>query len=204
MHRTFKQHTLLMFLGMLIYSGCAKQPLVPSDNLMGGHLPAATQTGITSVNPKVTPAPEKPVSVTASSASTIVTNEAPKASNVSDSATTVAALQYSLQKIYFDFDSSKLSVAARQKLAENYEILKKSTAIQIRIEGNCDERGSDEYNLALGERRAKAAARYLTTLGIPNEQLLLISFGKEKPADPSHDESAWKKNRRDEFVITSR
>ena len=74
----------------------------------------------------------------------------------------------------------------------------------MRIEGHCDERGSDEYNLALGEQRAQAAARYLTTLGISGERLSTISFGKEKPADPGHDENAWAKNRRDEFIITSR
>jgi peptidoglycan-associated lipoprotein len=83
-------------------------------------------------------------------------------------------------------------------------MIKKDSAAKVRIEGNCDERGSDEYNLALGEKRAKAAMEYLVTLGIPAERLSVISYGKEKPADPGHDEAAWAKNRRDEFVVLSK
>jgi peptidoglycan-associated lipoprotein len=71
----------------------------------------------------------------------------------------------------------------------------------VQIQGNCDERGSDEYNLALGERRAKVAMDYLATLGVPAERLSIISYGKEKPVDPGHDEAAWAKNRRDDFAI---
>ena len=79
--------------------------------------------------------------------------------------------------------------------------MKKNSALKVRIEGHCDERGSDEYNLALGERRAKAAMNYLVTLGIADKRLSVISYGKEKPVDPGHDEAAWAKNRRAEFVI---
>lgn len=82
--------------------------------------------------------------------------------------------------------------------------MKRNATIKVRIEGNCDERGSDEYNLALGERRAQVAARYLTTLGISGERLSTISYGKEKPVDPGHDENAWARNRRDDFVIINR
>jgi peptidoglycan-associated lipoprotein len=77
----------------------------------------------------------------------------------------------------------------------------KNNSLKVQIEGNCDERGSDEYNLALGEKRAKSAMKYLETLGVPAERLSVISYGKEKPADPGHDEAAWAKNRRDEFVL---
>ncbi|HYS43726.1 MAG TPA: OmpA family protein, partial [Geobacteraceae bacterium] len=80
-------------------------------------------------------------------------------------------------------------------------LLKKSVSLKIQIEGHCDERGSDEYNLALGEKRAKAALNYLVTLGVPAARLSFISYGKEKPADPGHDDAAWAKNRRDEFAI---
>ena len=113
-----------------------------------------------------------------------------------------AAAEAALGKIYFDFDSYVLSQTARDTLATDAEyLLKKNPAIKVQIEGNCDERGSDEYNLALGEKRAKAALNYLTTLGVPAARLSFISYGKEKPADPGHDEAAWAKNRRDEFIV---
>lgn len=108
-----------------------------------------------------------------------------------------------LEKVYFDFDSFVLSQAARDALAKNADYLrKKNPADKIQIEGHCDERGSDEYNLALGEKRAKAALNYLVTLGVPAAQLSFISYGEEKPADPGHDEAAWAKNRRAEFIVT--
>ena len=113
-------------------------------------------------------------------------------------------LQVALQKIYFDFDSYNLSDDARATLVKNAESMKKDLADKVRIEGNCDERGSDEYNLALGERRAKSAMDYLVTMGIPVDRLSFISYGKEKPVDPGHDESAWAKNRRDDFVVVSK
>jgi peptidoglycan-associated lipoprotein len=109
-----------------------------------------------------------------------------------------------LAKIYFDFDSYKLSESSRSELVKNADLIKKDSVEKVRIEGNCDERGSDEYNLALGEKRAKAAMQYLVTLGIPTDRLSIISYGKEKPADPGHDEAAWSKNRRDEFVVLSK
>ncbi len=104
-----------------------------------------------------------------------------------------------LEKIYFDFDSSALSDQARKTLTGNADYLRKNAVAKLRIEGNCDERGSAEYNIALGEKRAEAAKKYLVTMGIPADRLATISYGKEKPADPGHDESAWAKNRRDDL-----
>lgn len=80
----------------------------------------------------------------------------------------------------------------------------RESSAKIRIEGNCDERGSVEYNLALGERRAKAAQQYLTTLGVKPERLSIISYGKEKPSVQGNDEASMTKNRRDEFVVISK
>jgi len=106
-----------------------------------------------------------------------------------------------LEKIYFAFDSFALTEQSRETLYKNAEqIIKKSTA-KYTVEGHCDERGSDEYNLALGEKRAKSAYNYLITLGVPAERLSTVSFGEERPADPGHDEEAWAKNRRAEFSI---
>ena len=94
-----------------------------------------------------------------------------------------------------------LSPPSRETLTKNSKWLLKNGRVKIQIEGHCDERGSDEYNLALGEKRAKSAMNYLVTLGVPADQLSVISFGKEKPADPGHTEAAWAKNRRAAFVI---
>lgn len=112
-----------------------------------------------------------------------------------------AAALIALEKIYFVFDSATLSEDAREALARNAALVRKEPGLKIRIEGHCDERGSDEYNLALGEKRARAALRYLAALGIPADELSVISFGDEKPLDPGHNEAAWRVNRRDEFGL---
>ncbi|PLY00033.1 MAG: peptidoglycan-associated lipoprotein [Desulfuromonas sp.] len=105
-----------------------------------------------------------------------------------------------LTRVHFDFDSYVLKPKARRTLAQNAEVLKALSGLKVRIEGHCDERGSDEYNLALGERRAQAAMNYMATLGVPASRMSTISYGEEKPLDPGHDEEAWAKNRRAEFV----
>jgi peptidoglycan-associated lipoprotein len=107
-----------------------------------------------------------------------------------------------LETVYFDFDNSDLRQDARNVLSKNAETLLKSMKdAKIKIEGHCDERGSAEYNLALGERRAKSVQQYLLTLGVQADRLSFISYGKEKPAVQGNDEAAWAKNRRAEFVL---
>jgi peptidoglycan-associated lipoprotein len=108
------------------------------------------------------------------------------------------------QPIFFEFDSSDLDEGGQQALNANAQILKKYATWVITIEGHADERGTAEYNLALGERRAVAARTYLVSLGIPGDRLRTVSYGKEFPFDPGHDEAAWAKNRRAQFVVTSR
>jgi len=103
--------------------------------------------------------------------------------------------------IYFDFDKSDLSADARSGLQSNADYLKSNSSVAITIEGNCDERGSAEYNLALGKRRADAAYKYLADLGIEPSRMTTISFGKERPAVEGHNELAWAKNRRDDFKV---
>ena len=104
-----------------------------------------------------------------------------------------------MEKIYFDFDQFTLSAEARDTLADNAKYLKMNGGVQVVIEGHCDERGSDEYNLALGESRAIAAKNYLVSLGVSAKRLSVISYGEEKPAVKGSNESAWAKNRRAEF-----
>lgn len=107
-----------------------------------------------------------------------------------------------LNPIYFDYDKALLKPEAKAQLENIAEWLKNVPAVNCQIEGHCDERGTNEYNLALGERRALAARRYLISLGISPDRLFTISYGEERPAVDGHDESAWKYNRRDEFRIS--
>ena len=107
-----------------------------------------------------------------------------------------------LQTIYFDYDSSVLKPEAKAKLEKGADWLKRKPKVNVQIEGHCDERGTNEYNLALGERRALAARRYLISLGISTDRIFTISYGEERPAVEGHDESAWKFNRRGEFKVS--
>ena len=108
------------------------------------------------------------------------------------------------QPVFFALDSSEIDAAGQQVLNANAEILKKYPTWVITIEGHADERGTAEYNLALGDRRAVSARTYLVSLGIPGDRLRTVSYGKEFPFDPGHTEAAWAKNRRAQFVLTSR
>jgi peptidoglycan-associated lipoprotein len=108
------------------------------------------------------------------------------------------------QPVFFVFDSSDIDSAGQQTLNANAEVLKKYPTWVITIEGHADERGTAEYNLALGERRAVAARTYLVSLGVPADRLRTVSYGKEFPFDPGHHEAAWAKNRRAQFVVTSK
>jgi peptidoglycan-associated lipoprotein len=108
-----------------------------------------------------------------------------------------------LKDIHFAFDRYDLTDGARRILTENAKILLAHPNLIIQIEGHCDERGSSEYNLALGERRAVSAKLYLIKLGVKGSRLSTISYGEEMPVDPGHTEEAWAKNRRCHFVILS-
>jgi peptidoglycan-associated lipoprotein len=105
-----------------------------------------------------------------------------------------------LEPIYFDYDKYDLNTTAVQTLAWNAKGLRSHSQARIIIEGHCDERGTVEYNLALGDKRAKAARDYLVSLGIEPSRISIISYGKERPVDPGHGEDAWSKNRRAEFM----
>lgn len=109
-----------------------------------------------------------------------------------------------LKPAFFALDSADVAGDTQQILQANAQVLKKYPSWQITIEGHCDERGTAEYNLGLGERRAIAARDYLVSLGIGADRLRTVSYGKEFPFDPGHEEGAWSKNRRAHFVITAK
>jgi len=102
--------------------------------------------------------------------------------------------------IHFEYDSSTLSSEARSTLQSFFEGMQARSGAKVRIEGNCDERGTSEYNLALGQRRADAAKKYLVQLGTDAGRITAISNGKEKPRATGHDEAAWRENRRDDLI----
>jgi peptidoglycan-associated lipoprotein len=188
MNRNVKAVLLMVLCGSaLAAGGCTKKDMVKAD---GQIAPAAT-----------TAAGQAPVH-------TEQVQETPVQAEIATPAEQSAQLakeplNRALDNIYFNFDSSVLSPEATASLAKAADLLKREATTRIRIEGNCDERGSDEYNLALGDRRANAARQYLVTIGISADRLSTVSYGREKPADPGHNEDAWAKNRRDEFVAVS-
>jgi peptidoglycan-associated lipoprotein len=182
----------VMGCAMLAASGCAKHEMVKADEPIASPATAAVMPPV-----KAEPVKEQPIikpQIT----------QVPVKESSTPNVTSTGKLQAALESVYFDFDSYTLSGAARATMVKNAELLKSSPAASIRIAGNCDERGSDEYNLALGERRAKSAMQYLTSMGIPSQRLSVVSYGKEKPAVSGHDESAWSKNRRDEFLVVTK
>ena len=199
-----KSLTPLLFLALLTYTGCAKQELVRKDDSIASTPSSAKQLDSTSAAAKSA----APTAQTTEKTPIVPANTAPApvreqtiAAKSSDSAANAAEVQRQLEKVYFDFDSAALSDSARSTITANAAVITRNPGVKVRIEGHCDERGSDEYNLAIGERRAKAAAQYLKTLGVGAERISTLSYGKEKPADPGHDEAAWAKNRRDEFIV---
>ena len=107
---------------------------------------------------------------------------------------------FALQTVYFDYDDSTLRPDAREALRKNATFLKGERDVAVEVQGNCDERGTEEYNLALGKRRAEAAKSYLVDLGVNSARVATVSFGEEKPVAVGHDEASWAKNRRSDFI----
>jgi peptidoglycan-associated lipoprotein len=195
MKRTTAGFLMVATCGALLAGGCAKnevikkdQPIAPSANVVPAKVQPKQEQAKTSAVDKAPVAKDVVNETAAQLAAVSGTDQA-------------AELKKGLQTVYFNFDSADLSVQARNTLVKDADLVKKIGKAKIRVEGNCDERGSDDYNLALGEKRAKEAVQYLANLGIPADRLTVISYGKEKPVATGHDESSWVKNRRDDFVV---
>ena len=108
---------------------------------------------------------------------------------------------FSSQTVHFDYDRASVKASDRSKVEAVAAYLKNQPTQKVEVEGHCDERGTEEYNRALGERRALAAREALVSMGVSADRIFTTSFGEDRPADPGHDEQAWQKNRRDEFVL---
>jgi peptidoglycan-associated lipoprotein len=174
---------LVLCLSIMFMTGCAKKSIVKE------------QTVSTEEKAGQKEAPPKEVSQPAEM-KTGAETEATQEKAIS------AKEEIAFKDIHFEFDKFNLRPEARDILKQFADWLIKNKNYDALIEGNCDERGTTEYNLALGERRAKEAMKYLVELGIDGKRLKTISYGKERPLDPGHNEEAWAKNRRDHFVVT--
>jgi len=175
---TFSKTTLVaVFLLSLFFSGCP------------GSKKAIQTPASDPVEPAVTRDPEPSVPA--------YTRPAEESRTATE---TASAVPFVLQNVYFEFDRYDLTPEALQTLADNTRVLKAHPEARVVVEGHCDERGTVEYNLALGDKRAKAARDYMISLGVDPGQVLTISYGKERPLDPSQTENAWARNRRAEFA----
>jgi len=158
--------------------------------------PAPTTTPTTAPRP---PAPPEPVA-----APTVVPPEPVREDAITSASLDDLNRNSPLKPVFFALDSDVLSAEAQKALDDAAALLKRYPSWAVTLEGHCDERGTAEYNLALGERRAVAARAYLVSVGIPADRLRTVSYGKEFPFDPGHDDAAWAKNRRAHFVVTAK
>ncbi|PLX88895.1 MAG: peptidoglycan-associated lipoprotein [Desulfuromonas sp.] len=175
---------VLLALALMLTTGCAKKTAVDDA--------ASSQTGVTET-----------VVDDATEAASSFEEQAVTDSTASATLTAAEAevLVRKLMRVYFDYDQYVLTESAKETLYANAQIMKAAPALQVIVEGHCDERGSDEYNLALGERRALATKNHLVSLGVSADQLGTLSYGEEVPLVLGRSEDAWAKNRRAEFTL---
>ena len=171
----------------LFNTGCAKQPV---DSAGNGEAVSGTTTDTST-----------PTRDTGDTAGTYEPIDSGASSTASDYKIAEGRTHEGLLPIYFDFDKSNVRDDQKERLVGNSAFLKANSNMKITIEGNCDERGTNEYNIALGERRAQAAKKYLVNLGVSSDDLYTVSYGEERPLLYGHDELSWSQNRRDDFVI---
>lgn len=198
-HLTLIGLLMVFVFGLTIFSGCAEKKAVVKDEAIQEQKVAPTQT---------TPTPA-PVAVTTDDEAARRAKEqadreaALKAQAAKDRAARNAAAlnDLNIQNIYFDYNKSSIRPDAREILKANADIFTKNSAAKIVVEGHCDERGTAEYNMALGERRAQETKQYLVNLGINVSRIETISYGKERPANEASNEAAWAQNRRAQFLL---
>ena len=183
---------VVLIFGLTIFTGCAEKKSVVTNN--------AAQEQV------VAPAQKAAQTTDASKLSNTInpndsTNQNDTTRGQSASVETTATPEASVRDINFDFDSSIIRPDAREILIVNADFLLKNRISSIVIEGHCDERGTAEYNMALGQRRAQETKKYLVNLGIKESTITTISYGEERPLDPGNTEEAWAKNRRAHFLI---
>jgi peptidoglycan-associated lipoprotein len=183
-------YTVGVLAGSLALLGCPKRPELAMTSPTGAVVPKAAAP-----SPTVTakPAP-KPVEIP-------VARPAPPAEAPIKPAPAVAAAEWPVKDVFFNFDDATVLPAQKSIVDRDFAWLKAHPEVKVIISGNCDERGTEEYNLALGERRAAAVKDYLVAEGIAADRISTISYGKDRPFASGHDETAWRLNRRDHFAM---
>ena len=201
MNRRWQQFLvfLMILMCMGLVSGCAKKQIESQPTGLQAELPEEQMDG----EPSAEEAAEAAEALSEAEEYQLqqAEAEAAEAARKAEAEARVEAISELKTLIHFDFDSYELNPRAREILKEKATILRNRLDIDMMIEGHCDERGTEEYNLALGERRARAAYEFLILLGVSPDRLNIISYGEEKPLDPGHDEEAWAKNRRAQFRV---
>ena len=194
MTRSYEMALVAVAALTMVGAGCAKKKVAVATPPTPTAAPQASST------PRATPPARTP---STPAPRTATATPAPRVPNAATRAR-IDELLAKIEDAYFDYDKHTLRPDALQALqadsTELRDILKDYPAYKLTIEGHCDERGSEEYNLALGDQRARAAKDYLTQVGIPADQLSLVSYGKERPVCQDHDEACWQKNRRVHIV----
>lgn len=170
-----------------VMAGCAKKQTVRSESAEG-------TAAVRPTNPAETAIPSGNQALPPNSAVSV-----PKSAAGEAGVQVTEEVKSPFADIHFEFDKSNILDGDKSDLQGIAAYMKRHPDVRLRIDGNCDERGTAEYNMALGERRAESAKKYLVELGVSAGRISLISFGKEKPLDPGHTEAAWAKNRRDHF-----
>ena len=188
-----KLFNLMMMLGLVLTFatvGCQKKPYGPTPIPGLTHKPG-DDTGL---------APSNPVDTNGGmSTTTNLTGIPPTGGH--DGWTADPSDPLKAQTVYFDYDKSAIKTSEQGKLEDVAAYLKSHSEVALRVEGNCDERGTEEYNRSLGERRALGGREYLVRLGIDPSRIDTVTYGEDKPAETGHNEAAWSKNRRDDFVV---
>ena len=187
---SWKWAVLVFSVAALVAVGCAKKQTVKSEGAQGAPGAATSPAPGTVGEAPVKEAPPAPMAVTPATPPSAAPGVAVTEEKLSQ-----------FDDVRFDFDKSEVKEDGRRTCQVVADFLKKNPGAKLQIEGHCDERGTSEYNMALGERRATAVMTYLVSLGGSKGALSTVSFGKEKPLDPGHDEGAWAKNRRAHFVL---
>jgi peptidoglycan-associated lipoprotein len=191
------QYIALVGLVAVAAAGCHKKPPVVAPP------PPSGPTAFPSAGEAVPPVPEAPPEPPAIPSESAVTST-PLGNWANQPIDVINGPDSPLKPVFFAYDSDELDDTARGVLNADAEILKAYPTWVVTLEGHCDERGTAEYNLALGDRRALAAKNYLLSLGIAGDRIRTVSYGKEFPFDPGHDEAAWAQNRRAHFMLTSK
>jgi peptidoglycan-associated lipoprotein len=186
---------LCLVVFVLAYAGCAGKQLVKSDGTASAQNNSASKQNEQTNTVRKSAIQNEQTNVAGESVKQNNSKEQTTKAQMAEEITT------NLRDIHFDFDQYSISQEDRKILSSHADYLLKNKNVKIIIEGNCDERGTTEYNLALGDRRAQEAKKFLVNSGVDKQRIETISYGKERPLDPDHNEEAWAKNRRDHFVV---